>query len=215
MAESSGKFGSNARKIRSIKVKEAPKKQNDIASSHKNSNATSSGPEYLETGTSSKSEEKPVSYSNGIYAFIILGANVAYCSPMTLIPWSDIYVHPSSWWENLIITGIILKFLRVTLGTLREVYLVFKMESILTLKFYFTFWLLGCIAYIIANCGFYYYWTILNGYNPPMPLAQSFISFYISMLVNWALIWFHFPKVLRKEAKFRKRLKNYIFYLIW
>ena len=216
MTEQSGEFGPNIRKIRSIKVREATVPQNDIVSSYINSNATSSGPENLERDTSSNSEEKPVSYANGLYAFAILGANVAYCSTFTLIPWSDVYVDPSSWWQGIIYTGMIFMLLRNSLGTIVEVFLVFKKESLMTVKFYFQWWFIVFIGYAIPQCGFYYYWTILKGYNPPMPIAQGLVSFYISMFANWVFIWFYLSKNHRDDTKYKKRIRNYILYLfLW
>ena len=86
------------------------------------------------------------------------------------------------------------------------------MKSLISVRFHFTFWLFVSLAFIIPYCGNYYYWTILNGMSHPMPLI-SLPWFYLANFTAFAALWFHFPKDLRLDKKFRKRLKNYILYL--
>lgn len=213
MPEPPNQLESNVTNIRSIKVKEVAGLSNEGSSAERSDRAMSSVQEDFDSNSTNIAEENSFSYMSGLYAFVILGANAAWCSTYTLIPWHDVYVHPVYWWEKLINTGLILIFFRTTITIAREVYLVFKMDNIISLKFHLKFFLLASLGYIIPYCAIYWYWTIQSGMNHPMPYGEI-PCFYSAMLITWATIWFHFPKDLRADAKFRKRLKNYLFYLI-
>ena len=214
MTEPPDKFKSNVTKSRSIRVKEATGLSNEGSGGGISNRAMSSEQEDFENNATNDSEEETFSYMSGLYAFVILGANVAWCSTYTLIPWHDVYVHPTTWWEKLINTGLILIFFRSTITTVREAYLVLKLESILSLKFHLEFFLSSSLGYIVPYCIIYWYWTIQCGMNHPMPMAEL-PCYYIAMFASLAKMWFHFSKDLRADAKFRKRLKNYIYYLFW
>lgn len=211
MPESHVEFEPGATNIRSIKVREATLPSNKIVENDVSHTSNFASHENLERDATKIVEEKPFSYLYGLYAFVILGANVAWVSTYTLIPWRDVFIDQSAWWEQLVRYGLILMFLRPTLGYIREAYMVFKMESLMSFACHFKFWSIISSAYIIPYCGFYYYWTIANGLNHPMPFVDV-PCFFISMFAMYGVIWFHFPKDLRMEKKFRKRLKYYITY---
>ena len=207
MAESSVQTESGTSKLRSIKVREAVLSSNRSGSREPSPLAASNIPDR-----DAPSEEQTFSYLNGLYAFVILVANIAWVSTYTLIPWRDVFVHQSAWWESLIRT-VILLFLRVTLCTIREAYVVFKMESLMTVKYHVKFLMVLSLTYSVPYCGSYYYWTILSGMNHPIPWILV-PCFYLSNFVAFASLWFHFPKELRLDKKFGKRLKSYIYYLL-
>ena len=121
---------------------------------------------------SSDLEDDTINWYYGLTIFIIIVSCAAYVSTITLIPYHDVFLYPSFWWENLIIFGFLYAGLRVTLSLMREIYLVFKAENIMTLRFYLKIFLGTSLGFSIPYCGFYIYWTVMEGNNHPMPMVD-------------------------------------------
>ena len=161
---------------------------------------------------SSNLEDDTINWYYGLTIFIIIASCAAYVSTITLIPYHDVFVYPSFWWENLIIFGFLYAGLRVTLSLMREIYLVFKAENIMTLRFYSKIFLGTSLGFSIPYCGFYIYWTVMEGNNHPMPFVDLLCHLFFETPCRAVMIWFAFSNDQRKQPGFRRRIKYYLYY---
>ena len=155
---------------------------------------------------SSNLEDDPINWYYGLTIFIIIASCAAYVSTLTLIPYQDVFVYPSFWWQNLIIFGFLYAGLRVTLSLIREIFLVFKTENIMTLQFYLKIFLGTALGFSIPYCGFYIYWTVMEGNNHPMPMVDMLCHLFFETPCRAFMIWFAFSNDQRKQPDFRRRI---------
>ena len=161
-------------------------------------------------------EDQSFNWKGGLMPIVILGACAVYSSTLTLIPYHDVFEYPSFWWENLIVSGLLYAGLRVSLSQSREVYLVFKKKNIASFHFVLRLFLGSALAFSIPYCGFYVFWTVLQGNNHPMPMVDMLCGFFFQIPSICISIWYGFPADLRKQPEFRYRLKQYLVYtLVW
>ena len=142
-----------------------------ISDSSKPSNSKSTEDE------SSNSEDDPINWYYGLTIFIIIASCAAYVSTLTLIPYQDVFVYPSFWWQNLIIFGFLYAGLRVTLSLIREIFLVFKTENIMTLQFYLKIFLGTALGFSIHIVGSTFIGQSWKGTITPCRWLTCFATF--------------------------------------
>ena len=133
-------------------------------------------------------EDDDIHWYYGLTPFIILGACAVYTSTITLIPYHDVFEFPSFWWENLFISGILYAALQVSLSQMREIYLVFKLDSILSISYYLKLFLGTALGFIVPYCGFYVYWTVMQEQNHPLPMVDMLCHFFFQMPCLYSMI---------------------------
>ena len=136
------------------------------------------------------SEDDEIIWYYALTPLIIFGSCAVYTSTITLIPYHDVFEFPSFWWENLFVSGILYAALRVSLSMMREIYLVFKLDSILSIRYYLKFFLATALGFSVPYCGFYLYWTVMQGQNHPLPMVDMLCHFFFQMPCTYFVIWF-------------------------
>ena len=163
-----------------------------------------------------QNKEKSVSYWNSLYSFVILGACLISSSTQTLIPWHNLFTNPEFWWEDLIRAGLIYNLLRIVLPTIREAYCIFGEKEILSFFWHIKFYVAHASESIALRCFEYLMWCVYLQKPYPMPMGAM-----LSMMLAWYITIFAvlpklLPRALRSDRLFKKRLKNYLFYLfLW
>ena len=160
--------------------------------------------------------EKPISYWNSLYSFVILGVCIISSSTQTLIPWHNLFTNPEFWWEDLIRAGLIYMLLRIVLTTVREAYCIFEKKEILSLIWHMKLYVAHASTFIILRCFEYFIWCVYLQKPYPMPMGamlQGMLAWYITIFVVIPKL---LPNALRSDPQFKKRLKNYLYYLsLW
>ena len=64
-----------------------------------------------------------------LYIFAILATTVLWTSTHTMIPFHDLFQHPSFWWELLVMQGIFISLLSTTLPGGQKVFLFFNFSK--------------------------------------------------------------------------------------
>ena len=64
----------------------------------------------------------------------------------------------------------------------------------------------GVVAFTISITGVYYVWSYALCYPYPMPFQGLLLAFE-TLIIMYIQLWFQFPQKLRKDEKFRKRMK--------
>ena len=151
---------------------------------------------------------------NVLYLFAILATTVVWTSTHTLIPYHDLFQHPSFWWELLVMQGIFISLLRTTLSGGQKIFRFFKMKSILTFEWQLRMFLLSSLTYVFPYYAMYLVWTNYLSYNPPIPYADHVCKF-LSRIGTMFAVWYGFSNDLRKKPEFRNRIKYYFYYYLW
>ena len=165
-------------------------------------------------GNYGNSEERSTSYFAILYSLLIYAVSFASIATQTLIPLHDNFLNPEYWWEMVISNAFVYMLLRIVLTTGIETYSIFQIEQIMTIKWHFKLYVTQSMLYIIIFCSTHFIWTL--GFNnvPPMPMANmiaGFLGWYLTVYVMWAKL---FPLEKRNDPEFRKRLNNYVCYLV-
>ena len=99
------------------------------------------------------------------------------------------------------------------LGNLQECYISFGIESMLTARTAVNLFLSSALGFTVPYCSCYIVWTILFGYNHPIPFVV-FCSYPMVVLFS-VVLWFQFPYALRIDKVYRKRFQVYMLSFIW
>ena len=151
-------------------------------------------------------------YIYGLHMFSVLGLCILFSSPVILIPQHDAIKSPRYWYE-LLITYSLTDSIQRTLKTILENHFLLQIERLASPTIRFIIWLLPTLGFVVIYSCLYFLWTYELGYNFPMPLG-SFIPqviFFPTVLMIWNL----FPKDMRIEKFSRRRLKYFVWYLLW
>ena len=151
-----------------ISVVDVNESSNRNCSDSENQKSEQLPEESIEQEPEILNEQENLNYWDALYAFVALGTCFALTSPITLIPWHNVFEFPEFWWEGLIWNGVIIPILRMTLCYGNEVYLVFRMDFIKSIRWYLTYCLTVSLAFVTTSCGVYVVWTSYMGYNFPI-----------------------------------------------
>ena len=121
-------------------------------------------------------------------------------------------IYPEFWWEEIFLGTLFLTIFCITLPVTRGVYLVFNETYFNTMLFPLIYFVAFYSGYNITYLGIYIFWTVNMGYNFPMPFLMLPCG-WIAVSSLLLAVWFGFPRELRGDHKFRKRLKAYVLYL--
>ena len=112
---------------------------------------------------------------NGFYIFVILALPIVSSFPILLLPQHNSINHPEYWYENTIISCLSPLF---TL-TLETVYVTIKyyleVPSMVSIVVFIQLYFSAVLAWTSTLCLAYLVWSVMLGYNPPMPLTLLLI----------------------------------------
>ena len=165
-----------------------------------------------ETHKDQDAESKDATSINALHVFSVVGVCILLSSPVILIPQHDAIMFPQYWYELLLTFSITYPIHWTLLAILDNKFLL-KITDLTTPKTCLILGLAPMIGFIVVYCSLYLFWAFHLGYNFPMPLA-CFIS-QIMWLVFMFTLWCQFPKDIRLDKESRKRLKSFVWYLIW
>ena len=125
---------------------------------------------------------------------------------ITLIPVHNLIKNPNYWFElPLQATFAVIPF--VAANTLIRSASYTNMESIKTHRNFQKLFIVCFIAAFSWQALGYSIWTQIYNIRYPIPL-NGYVGFIFSLLLQFLTIWFIFPAQLRKNDKFRQRLKS-------
>ena len=148
-----------------------------------------------------------VSYWNGFYILAALGICIMYSCLLLIIPQHDVIQHPQYWYELIFIFTSVYPVYSV-LGILQDCYISFGTKSILTIRSACNLFLAVALGFNVPYCLMYLIWTIGLGYKPPIPFAV--LCCYPMVIAFGIVTWFQFPKAMRIDRTFRRRLQVYL-----
>ena len=153
-----------------------------------------------------------VSYWNGLYIFAVLVYAILFPSLMLVIPQHDVIKYPEYWYELMIIYTLVFPAY-LTLTTIQQWNIFFKISEMLSLRTAKKLFLSATLGFLIPYCICYIAWTICLGYNHPIPFVG--LCGYPMWIIFCATIWFEFPSNLRNDIEFRKRIQAYMLLNLW
>ena len=155
---------------------------------------------------------KNVSYWYGLNFLAILGISAGSTFTVTLIPQSNQIEFQNKWYELALTVHPVLDFL-VTSVMILDSYYYFKIHSIVSIQKFLQIFVPGTLVGILSYSMMVMIWTSGLGYKLPVPFVGSlWFPIYGVFTVS---LWFEFPKRLRKNRIYRKRLWFYITALTW
>ena len=170
-------------------------------------------PETIDEESNALRNEESFSYFNGLYSLVILGYCFMATATHTLIPLHDHFINPEFWWENLIL-GCIYQLFRIVLTTARDAYCILQIEEIMTLKWHLKLCAVSFTNFVIIYIAQHYIWTVGLNNNPPLPMGDlpgGMLGWYLTIFVIWATF---FPTEKKSTPELKKRIKNYMYYLV-
>ena len=151
-------------------------------------------------------ELKKANLFNGLYNVLILALCVLFSSPVLLLPQHNSIIHPDYWYEIMIV-GCLSFGLTQTFDTMMACKFYFKVDSMISLRVFIYLYLVGAISWIFAYSMTYLVWTVLCGYNHPLPLSLA-VS-YIWFLVHYIALYILFTRELSIRDDFRKKIRAF------
>ena len=140
------------------------------------------------------------------YHILIIALCILFSSPALLLPQHNIISHPEYCYE-IIIVGCLSFGLTQTFDTLLACKLYFKVDSLISLRVFLYLYLIGAIAWILAYSTTYLVWTVLCGYNQPLPLSLGVV--FIWYLVQYISLYVLFKRELSIRNEFRKKIRAF------
>ena len=153
-----------------------------------------------------------VSYWNGFHLLTVLGFSTLLIGLFLTVPQHDVVKSPEYWYE-LIIAFILLAPLNLVLKLLQNCNTSFKIRSIISFKTFLRLSLVTVLGFVVPYCFYYLIWTICLGFNPPMPFSSACGYPMLPLLLS--ALWFEFPKDLRTDKVFQKRIQFFILSIAW
>ena len=155
-------------------------------------------------------KDNEVSPLNIFHVFSVLAICVAFTSVITLVPRTNSIFYQSNWYE---FNFCILVLMVVTTTTdVFNIATYLKEESIysflMPLKIYSLYMVAWVVPYLIA----YLVWCHYLNYNWPIPLIGY--NYFLLSVVRPAAVWISLSYDLRRNEKFQKNFKLYIFYYV-
>ena len=153
-------------------------------------------------------ESKKAHLLNGLYNILILAVCVLFSSPILLLPQHNSIIHPDYWYE-IIIVGCLSFGLTQTFDTMMACKFYFKVDSMMSLRVHIYLYLIGAVSWIFAWSMTYLVWTVLCGYNHPLPLSLA--VGYIWFLVQYIALYVLFTREISIRDEFRKKIRAFNF----
>ena len=147
--------------------------------------------------------------------FFIVGIGIVailWSAAATLIPQHDVIKYPSFWWEGIITGSFFVTSLYETTYTLLECNLIFGFDFLRSSKTFLILWIITYLAITIPYIITYVLWSVMLGYNHPMPLV-GLVAYTCWNIAHFFGIWFMFPFEVRQDHG--KRIWKYILYRLW
>ena len=153
-----------------------------------------------------ENQSKQDNLFNGLYNILILALCVLFSSPVLLLPQHNSIINPDYWYEIMIV-GCLSFGLTQTFDTMMACKLYFKVDSMISLRVFTYLYLIGAISWIFAYSMTYLVWTVLCGYNHPLPLSLAVV--YIWFLVQYIALYVLFTRELSIRDEFRKKIRAF------
>ena len=141
---------------------------------------------------------------NGLYNILILALCVLFSSPVLLLPQHNSIIHPDYWYEIMIV-GCLSFGLTQTFDTMMACKFYFKVDSMISFRVFTYLYLIGASSWIFAYSMTYLVWTVLCGYNHPLPLSLAVV--YVWFLVQYIALYVLFTRELSIRDEFRKKMR--------
>ena len=142
----------------------------------------------------------------GIILIILL--SVAASTIITLCPQHDIILNPEYWYEPL--PPIIIGYFAISTGNIIiDCWTVMKIDLIMTWTAYFELFCLTSLGFLTPYSSIYLVWVHFLRYRYPMPFIGQ-ICLAVGYICKCVSLWFIFPRHLRHNQMFRKRLLAYL-----
>ena len=146
------------------------------------------------------------------YQLTILASALILSVPATIIPLTNSIDYPGYWWEPIITGGFFVNSLYESAYTLVECKLYYGFEFLFSFKTLAWLWAIMMLAMSIPYVIAYLVWSVMLGYNHPIPLLGiiCYLSWNVALFIA---IWFLFPEQLRR--RYGSEIRTYIWYRLW
>ena len=124
---------------------------------------------------------------------------------ITLLPCHNVIAEPQYWYEFWLQCelGFLPLFAAVSIFNSSS---WMNTEAVKNVKNYIRLYMVGFVSSTISISSVYYFWRFLIQYPHPMPFQGVLLAFELLMIL-YIHLWYQFPKALRVNNSFRKRLK--------
>ena len=120
-------------------------------------------------------------YWNWLHICSILCCCGLAMSMMTLIPRHNSILDPSYWFEVNITTST--AYFMMTAMIVLDFWILFGRKSFVYVRFFLKNYLATFLTWIIYFCFSYIIWTIVLGYNHPMPMVNQY-GFFVTKIAS-------------------------------
>ena len=132
--------------------------------------------------------------------------------PLTLIPYHDLVQYPKYWYELLLpgtYSGLMgFSYRCITSGSYMNIEHLLRPRNVGILS------ASGCMFILAVLLVSYIVWTLLFEFQYPIPFLGT-VATYVGFVFTITVIWFLFPTKWRQSWNFRKRMRYFIFQLLF
>ena len=149
-----------------------------------------------------------------VYLIVIVCLSVLWSFSITIIPMTNQIENPEYWWE-WILKGAGLSFaLNQTVFAWMDIGLIFNFKPISVIASFIRILMIDLVAVSLFLVLCHIIWTMLLGYNHPMPMIGIALFCGIQPF-HFTSIWFNFPRETKATTDGRKKVRAYILYRLW
>ena len=151
---------------------------------------------------------------NIVYLIAIVCKSVLWSFPTTVIPMTNQIEFPEYWWEWIVNgTGLTVAF-NMTIFAWMDISLIFNFKPLSVIGSFTRILMIDLLAQSLFLILCHIIWTILIGYNHPMPMIG--ITLFLGVhAFHFTSIWFNFPRETKATTDGRKKVRAYILYRLW
>ena len=152
-------------------------------------------------------------YINGLHVFTILFGCGLAMSILALIPRHNSIEESQYWFEIIFVLGF--GSIIVTPAVILDLHILMGKDSIVTIWVYLKVVLVHILTLSILFCFCYTLWTIVLGYNPPMPFVANVCLIPGGIVQFITVPMLGISRLLEKKEFKRKRNHYFMFQLLW
>ena len=151
---------------------------------------------------------------NIVYLIVIVCKSVLWSFPATIIPMTNQIENPEYWWEWILNGTGLSMALNMAIFAWMDISLIFNFKPISVMSSFIRILMIDLVALSLFLVLCHIIWTMLLGYNHPMPMI-GIALFLVIHASHFTSIWLNFPRETKATMEGRKKVRAYILYRLW
>ena len=139
---------------------------------------------------------RSASYWNALYVFPVIAICICAAFYITLIPYRNLLEFPNYWFQLALMCLFIPIWILYIFDQIICCYYCFNLEQLISFPTFFRLYIPTTSAPVILYCVLMIIWTLVLGYNPPLPFSQLVFTLF-GLTVVTVQEWLELSAILK------------------